>query len=64
MSTKFREIKVRGRYFSWVLKFANFLKSRKSRIWEPAKIKENKVGKNSQILHNPNKICIFDHIRV
>ena len=34
MSIKFREIKVRGRYFSRVFnfKFANFLKSQKSRI--------------------------------
>ena len=32
MSIKFREIKVRGLYFSRVFKFANFLKSRKSRI--------------------------------
>ena len=43
MSIKFREIKVRGRYFSRIFKFANFLKSRKSRIQEPAKMKENKV---------------------
>ena len=47
MSIKFREIKVRGRYFSRVIKFANFLKSQKSRIKESAKIKENKVRRLS-----------------
>ena len=53
MSIKFRDIKVRGRYFSRVFKFAIFLKSRKSRIQGPAKVKENKVSKGfiSQHFH-------------
>ena len=53
MPTKFREIKVRGRYFSRVFRFANFLKSR---IQEPSKIKENKV---SHFIDQAGKLKFF-----